>query len=121
MLPRGSEDIERSEASCHASRLHLEFHADTPNEFRLAALRGKHAGQKKQIARLNCFHISAERLGWHGELDAEFFQPLLGAFRPRMFVRHKAVAFDLVLIFSPLEMASDMTSQLAETLVDTLL
>jgi hypothetical protein len=38
-----------------------------------------------------------------------------------MFVRHKAVAFDLVLIFSPLEMARDMTSQLAETLVDTLL
>ena len=55
--------------------------ADAPNEFRPAAFRKKHAGQKKQVARLNSFHIGAERSGWHGELEGEFFQPLLGAFR----------------------------------------
>ena len=85
MLPRNSENIECSEVSRLAPRLHVELRADAPNEFRRAAFRRKHAGQKKKFARLNSFHIDAERSGWHGELDGEFFQPLLGAFGPRMF------------------------------------
>jgi hypothetical protein len=62
-----------------ATRLHIELGADAPNEFRLAALRGKHSGQKKQITRLNRFHVRAERLGRRGELDPKFFQALFGA------------------------------------------
>ena len=38
MLPRDSEDIKCSEASCHASRLNIELHANTSNELRLRSL-----------------------------------------------------------------------------------
>jgi hypothetical protein len=60
MLPRNSEDIECSEVSRLAPRLQVELRADAPNEFRPTAFRRKHAGQKKQFARLNSFHIGAE-------------------------------------------------------------
>src|SRR5262249_34022617 len=50
--------------------------------------RGKHPGQKQQIARLHRFHVSAERLWRRRELDAKFFQPLLGAGGPRAFVSY---------------------------------
>jgi hypothetical protein len=62
MLPRDGEDVERREASRLAPRFHIDFRADAPNEFRPVAFRGKHPAQKKQIARLHRFHISAERL-----------------------------------------------------------
>ena len=64
-----------------APRFHIEFRADAPDEFRRAAFRGKHPAQKKQIARLHRFHIGAKRLRRRRKLDAEFFQPLLGARR----------------------------------------
>ncbi len=79
MLPRDSEDVERREVSRLAPRFHIELRADAPNEFRGVAFRGKHPAQKKQIARLHRFHIGAERLRRRWELDAKFFQPLLGA------------------------------------------
>jgi hypothetical protein len=79
MLLRDSEDVERREVSRLAPRFHIELRADTPNEFRPVAFRGKHPAQKKQIARLHRFHIGAERLRRRRELDAKFFQPLLGA------------------------------------------
>ena len=81
MLPRDSEDIERREVSRLAPRFHIELRADAPNEFRRVAFRGKHPAQKEQIARLHRFHIGAERLRRRRELDAKFFQPLLGAGR----------------------------------------
>ena len=56
--------------------------------FAFVAFRGKHPAQKKQIARLHRFHIGAERLRRRRELDAKFFQPLLGARRPRDFARY---------------------------------
>jgi hypothetical protein len=64
MFFRDREDIERREVSRLASRVHIEFRADASNEFRDATFRGKHPGNKKQIACLHRFHISAERLGW---------------------------------------------------------
>src|ERR1700721_723186 len=79
MLPRGSEDIERSKVSSLAPRCHIELRADPPDYFRRVALRGKHPAQKKQIARLHRFHICPERLRRRWELDAKLFQPLLGA------------------------------------------
>ncbi len=85
MLPRGSEDVKRREVSRLAPRVHIELRADAPNEFRPVAFRGKHPAQKKQIARLHRFHIGAERLRRRRELDAKFFQPLLGTGRPRAF------------------------------------
>jgi len=85
MLPRDSEDVERSEASCLAPRFHIDLGADPTNEFRRAAFRGKHPAQKKQIVRLHRFRIGAKRLRRRRELDANFFQPLLGAGRPRAF------------------------------------
>src|SRR5215471_337891 len=50
-----------------------ELRTDGPGEFRRATLRGKHTGQKKQIARLQCFGIRAEWLRRRGKLDAKFF------------------------------------------------
>jgi hypothetical protein len=44
--------------------------APTPDEFRCAAFRGKHPAQKKQIARLRCFRIDAERLRRRREIEA---------------------------------------------------
>src|SRR6266567_1581695 len=85
ILPRDSQDVERRKVSRLAPRFHIELRADAPNEFRLAAFRGKHPAQKKQIARLHRFCISAEWLRRRREFDAKFFQPLLGAGRPRAF------------------------------------
>src|SRR5260370_12283281 len=85
MLPRDSEDIERREVSSLAPRFHIELRADPPNYLRRVALRGKHPAQKKQIARLHRFHICPERLRRQWELDAKFFQPLLGAGRAGTF------------------------------------
>ena len=87
MLPRDRQGVERREVSRLAPRFHIELRADAPNEFRHATFRGKHPGQKKQIARLHRFRIGAERLRRCRELDAKFFQPLLGAGRARAFVR----------------------------------
>jgi hypothetical protein len=81
MLPRDSEGIERREVSSLARRFHIELRADPPNYFRRVALRGKHPAQKKQIARPHRFHICPKRLRRRWELDAKFFQPLLGAGR----------------------------------------
>ena len=71
MFPRDSESVERREVSRLAPRFHIELRADAPNEFRPAAFRGKHPGQKKQIARLHRFHIGAERLRRRRELDTQ--------------------------------------------------
>src|SRR5258707_13944835 len=85
MLPRDSEDVERREVSRLAPRFNIDLRADAPNEFRPVAFRGKHPAQKKQIAGLHRFHVDAEWLRRRRELDAKFFQPLLGAGRPRAF------------------------------------
>ncbi len=85
MLPRDSETIERREVSRLAPRLHIELRADAPDEFRRAAFRRKHPGQKKEVSGPHRFRIGAERLGWRRELDAEFFQPMFGARRPGAF------------------------------------
>src|SRR5258707_6457172 len=85
MLPSDSEGVERREVCSLASRFHIELRADAPDEFRGAAFRGKHPGQKKQIARLHGLCVDAKRLGRCRKLDAKFFQSLLGAGRPRAF------------------------------------
>src|SRR5215813_13093980 len=79
MLPGHSERIERREVSRPASRFYIELRADTPHEFRLMAFRGKHPGQKQQIARLHRFHIGAKRLRRSRECDAELRETALGA------------------------------------------
>ena len=81
MFSRDRESIERREVSGFATRFHVELGADPPNEFRLAARRGKHTGKKKQIAGLHRFYISAERLRWGREFDPQFLQSLLGGGR----------------------------------------
>src|ERR1700730_1433920 len=88
MFSRDSKDVERGEMCSLASRFHIELRADAPDEFRRAAFRGEHPGQKKQIARLHRFHVSAERLRRCRQLDAKFFQPLLGADRLRVSVSY---------------------------------
>ncbi len=62
--------------------------APTPDEFRPASFRGQHPSQKKQIAGLHRFRVGAKRLRRRRELDAKFFQPLLGAGRPRAFASY---------------------------------
>src|SRR4029077_6257689 len=83
MLPRDSEGIERRQPSRLPACFQIEFRTDASNEFRLVAFCGKHAGQKKKIAGPHRFRIGAERLRRRGKFDAKFFQPLLGADRPR--------------------------------------
>ena len=83
MLARDSEDVERREMSRLATGFYIEFRADAPQEFCRTAFRGKHPGQKKQIARLHSFRVGSKWLRGCRELDAQFFQPLLGAGRPR--------------------------------------
>jgi hypothetical protein len=78
MLPHNSEGIERREVSRLAPRFHIELRADAPNEFRPVAFRGKHPGQKKQIASLHRFHIGAKRLRRRREFDAERGETVLG-------------------------------------------
>jgi hypothetical protein len=56
--------------------------SDSSNKFRLPALRRQDPGQKKQIACLHRFDMSAERLIPLRQLDAKFFQPLAGPGRP---------------------------------------
>src|SRR6266478_219917 len=85
MLPRHSQAIQCRKASRLAPGLHIELRSDASNEFRRLALRSKHAGQKKQIARLHCFRIHAEGFRRCWKRDAKFAQPLLGAGRPRAF------------------------------------
>src|ERR1700730_14380253 len=88
MFSRDGEDIERREVSRVASSFDVELGADAADEFRGAAFGGKHPGEKKQIACPHRFYIGAERFGRCREFDAEIFQPLLGAGRPRVFTYH---------------------------------
>src|SRR6266853_5601775 len=88
MLTCDSEAVKRREIGRLAARVHVEFRTDAPDEFRRAAFRGKHSGQKKKIDRLHCFRIGAERLRRRRELDAKFFQSPLGAGRPSAFARY---------------------------------
>src|SRR5712692_6335193 len=117
MLPRDSEDVERREVSRLAPRFHIELRADTPNEFRPVALRGKHPAQKKQIARLHRFHIGAERLRRRRELDAKVFQPLLGAGRPSAFARYHlpACAPPSTCNISPVVKVASVRNRMAST------
>jgi len=75
-----------------AASFHIEFRIDAHNEFRAVALAGKHAVQKKQIARLYRFHLGAGSLRGRVDLDAQFFQPLLGAGRPGFSAHYKCSA-----------------------------
>src|SRR5882762_6408689 len=88
MLTCDREAVKRREIGRLAARVHVEFRTDAPDEFRRAAFRGKHSGQKKKIARLHCFRIGAERLRRRRKLDAKFFQSLLGTGRPSAFARY---------------------------------
>jgi hypothetical protein len=51
--------------------LDVEFRADAPDEFRFAAYRGKHSGEKEQVARLHRFRVDAEWLRRRWKLDAK--------------------------------------------------
>src|SRR5262249_37191019 len=77
--------VERREVSRLPSSVQIEFRAHAPDEFRLAAFRGQHPAQKKQVARAHRFHIRAKRLRRRRELDAKVLQSLLGAGRARLF------------------------------------
>src|SRR5207244_12176325 len=83
ILPRDGDDVDRRKRSRLAPGFHIELRADGPNEFRAVSFRRKHAAEKKQIARLHRFSVCTERLRRCRQLDAEFFQALLGARRVR--------------------------------------
>ena len=50
MLPRDSKGIERGQVSGIASRLYVEFRADAPDEFRLAAYGGNGSDTQRPFA-----------------------------------------------------------------------
>jgi hypothetical protein len=78
MLSCDSKSVECRQAGRLPRGFHIELRTDMANEFRSVPFRGKHSAQKKQIACLHRFYVGAERLRWHGKLDAKFFQPLFG-------------------------------------------
>ncbi len=78
ILPRNGEDVERREVRRLAARFDIELRADASDEFRRAAFRGKHPGEKKQVTCLHRFGIDAERLRRRRELDAQFSETSLG-------------------------------------------
>jgi len=99
MLPRDSEDVERRELSRLASSFHIEFRTDAPNEFRAMAFGGKHAAQKKQIARLYRFHVGTEWLRGAGSWMPSSFNRCsapAGPDSPRII---SALPFGFVLMF----------------------
>ena len=49
MLSRDSKSVERHKVSRLATRFHIELRSDAPNEFRLAAFRGKHPLRKSRL------------------------------------------------------------------------
>src|SRR5258706_12696234 len=117
MLTCDSERVQRRKASRLAPRLHIELCADAPNEFRPASFRGQHPGQKKQIAGLHRFRVGAKRLRRRRELDAKFFQPLLGAGRPRVFASYHlpACAPPSTCNISPVVKAASIKNKTAST------
>ncbi len=60
MLPRDSQAVERCQVSGLPTCLDVEFRADSADVFRFAAYRGKHSGEKEQVARLHRFRVDAE-------------------------------------------------------------
>jgi len=98
-VPSDSENIERREVSRLASSFHIEFRTDPPNEFRAVAFGGKHATQKKQIARLYRFHVGAEWLRGAGSWTPNSFNRCAapaGPGSPRII---SALPFGFVLMF----------------------
>jgi hypothetical protein len=83
MLPCDGKGIECREPSRFLSGFDVELRADAPDKSRFAAFGGQHPGQKQQITRLHRLHINTERLWRCWELDAKFFQLLLGTGWPR--------------------------------------
>src|ERR1700677_850598 len=82
MLPRDSDRVQGSKLGRSAPCV---FRADTPDEFRFAALGSKHAGEKEEISYLNGFDINLKGLRWRWKHGARFRQALLSARRPRDF------------------------------------
>ena len=73
MLPRNSQAVEGCQVSGLPSCLDVEFPADAPDEFRFAAYRRKHPGEKEQVACLHRFRVDAERFRRRWKLDAKVF------------------------------------------------
>ena len=73
MLPRDSQDVERRQVSRLPSCFYIQLLSQVTDELSFAAFRRKHSGQKKQIARLDCFRIGAERLRWRRKLIPSSF------------------------------------------------
>jgi len=82
MLPCDSQAIERREVSGVPPRLHIKFRSDAPNKLRASTFGRHHPREKKQIARLYCFRLGAERLRRRRELDAKLLQALFGVGLP---------------------------------------
>ena len=77
MLFNDSEAIQHRQASRHVPGFHIEFRADTADEFRFAAYSRKHSGEKEQVARLHRFRVDAEWRRRRWKLDTKFSSPLL--------------------------------------------
>ena len=82
MLPHDSDRVQGSNLLRFAPCVRVKFRADTPDEFRFAALGSKHAGETEQISRLNRFDMNPEGLRWRWKRDSQFRQALLPACRP---------------------------------------
>jgi hypothetical protein len=87
MLSHDCKGVQGRKLCRFAACLHVKLRPDTSDEFRFAALHGKHASNKEQITCLHCFLINAERLRGCWKRYAKFVQPLLGASKDGYFLQ----------------------------------
>ena len=83
MLPRDSDRVQGNKLCRFTPCVLVKFRADTPDEFRFAALGSKLAGEKEQIACLHRFDINLEWLRWRWKRDAQFRRALRSTRRPK--------------------------------------
>ena len=77
MFPGRSEDAQRRGVGGIPSSLRIQFFPKPANILRLVVDNRKHAAKEEQVARLQRFHISAERGGSGWELNTKVLQPAI--------------------------------------------
>src|SRR5215470_1072886 len=85
MLSGRSKDVQCRNVGGISPSLGIELFPKPANELRLAVHNWEHPAQEEKVARLYRLHVRAKRRWGRWELNAKFFQPLLGTGWPRVF------------------------------------
>jgi hypothetical protein len=77
-LARHGNGVEGCDMGGLLPRFHIQFLANSPDEFWFPAFCGKHSTQKQETAGLDGFNVGSEWLGRIREVNAELLQTLVG-------------------------------------------